>query len=323
MKKKCKFAQQNILFMIAKEIQIKENNPWRKVANDIDPNDEKCLYDTKNTYVVKDDEDRISKFNDGLKHDDEGKIIDDDRIILETPPEPWRGNPLSANLIILSLNPGYDPNINEILAKLIQSNKSVRRDLVTFRRDTLCLNAKSFLPEEKGNGPITCEEAEDMLSGWYWTKRLNTLQDELFKEIGLSKEEFYRKVAVIEFHGYSSKTSTKGFPFENKSNPLLKSQEFTRDLIDYISNRADVCFLIMRSKEKWEKQLLSNIWETLENKQKLIYKKNQTGRSCQYVTPNNLEKCFFDNGHIGNGYYKIKDLFIKLYSNKSVCPKTS
>ena len=314
--------------MTAKEIEIKENNPWRKVANDIDPNDEKCLYDTKNKYVVKDDEGRISRFNDDLKHDDEGKVIDDDRIILETPPEPWRGNPLSANLIILSLNPGYDPNINEILAKLIQSNKSVRRELVTFRRDTLCLNAKSFLPEEKGNGPITCEEAEDMLSGWYWTKRLNTLQDELFTEIGLSKEEFYKKVAVIEFHGYSSKTSTKGFPFENKSNQPLKSQEFTRDLIDYISNRADVYFLIMRSKDKWEKllslsQYNNNIWKKLEDMQKLIYKENQTGRSCQYVTRNNLEKCFFDNRHNANGYDKIKELFEKLYSNKPVCPQTS
>ena len=310
------------------EKEIKKKNPWRKVANDIHPNYEKCLYDTNNKYVVKDDEDRISQFNDDLKHDDEGKIIDDDRIVLETPPEPWRGNPLSANLIILSLNPGYDPNINEILAKLIQSNKDVRKDLVTFRRDTLCLNAKSFLPEKEGNGPISCEEAEDMLSGWYWTKRLNTLQDELFIEIGLSKEDFYKKVAVIEFHGYSSKTSTKGFPFENKSNTPIKSQEFTRDLIDHISNREDVYFLIMRSKDKWEKllslpQYNNNIWKTLEDKQKLIYKLNQTGRSCQYVTPNNLEKCIIDDGHIGNGYYKIKNLFTKLYSNKSLCSKTS
>ena len=179
------------------------------------------------------------------------------------------------------------------MARLLQSNETIRKGLVKFRRKTLLLEEDSFLPTNERKNPISIKEAEDMLQGWYWSKRFKTL----ITDIEFEETEFYKKVALIEYHGYSSKTSTRGFPFE-----ILPSQEFTIRLIKYIATKNDVCFLIMRSKDKWEKLLNSdgnNLWDELEKQGKLVYR-NNSGRS-QYITKENLKDC-----NCGNGYEKIK-----------------
>lgn len=290
----CNFAEQ-IAIMTEKE--LKDENPWKEVAMMILPDEKDCLFreEDKEAYVCENDRCIINEFNKNFEKGDSP-----DRIITNTPPEPWRGNPLKANLIILSLNPGYTPEINETIAKLIQSNDHIRTLLANYRKKTLELKADSFLPEdEKGDDQISCAQAEDMLSGWYWTKRLKTLQEELVQECNMSKTEFFRKVAVIEYHGYSSTTAARSFP-----NKPLPSQKFTIKLIKHIAYRKDVCFLIMRSKDKWEKLLVEdNIWGELDSKGKLIFRKTP-GRS-QYITNENLKDCNCENG---NGYEKIKEL---------------
>ena len=108
--------------------QLLERNPWKDIAEQIKPNVTNCLYDNSNEYVIQGKEkDRIIAFNNALKNTD-----DSDKIVLQTPPEPWRGNPLTANLIILTLNPGYDLNINKTLACLIQAIDDVRMELINF-----------------------------------------------------------------------------------------------------------------------------------------------------------------------------------------------
>ena len=290
------------------EKELKDKNPWNDVAEMIKPDMKDCLFreEDQESFVCKDDKCIIDEFNKSFV-----KGSSPDRIITNTPPEPWRGNPLKANLIILSLNPGYTPEINETIAKLIQSNEHIRTLLANYRIKTLELKVNSFLPEdEKGDDPISCEEAEDMLSGWYWTKRLKNLQEELEKERGISKTAFFRKVAVIEYHGYSSTTAAKGFPSKR-----LHSQVFTKELIKHIACRKDVVFLIMRSKDKWDKLMNydsegnidsegNNIWENLEKKGKLIFREKH-GR-CQYVTNENLHNC-----NCGNGYEKIKEALMR------------
>lgn len=250
------------------EKELKDKNPWKEVAKMLNPNEEDCLFrkESKEWYVCSDDKKRIRDFNNECKKNEF-------RIVTNTPPEPWRGNPLKANLILLSLNPGYDQNINESLAKLLQSNETVRKELVDFRRRTLELDDVSFMPDKNNKEPISCFEAEDMLSGWYWTKKFKELRE----ASGIKEEsDFYKRIALIEFHGYSSKKYHEWYGDQPK---FLKSQIFNKTLIQHIlEKRSDVCFLVLRSWETWEK-LLGNLMNSfLVNKNPL----------CQYLTEKNL-----------------------------------
>ena len=98
------------------EKQLKSKNPWKEVADMYNPNKDNCLYGEDNNYVCSCDKDAIKKYNEkaqGTK----------DEIITRIPAEPWWGNPFEARLIILSLNPGYVPKVNETLAKLMQTKQ--------------------------------------------------------------------------------------------------------------------------------------------------------------------------------------------------------
>ncbi len=290
------YLQKQMIITMRKE-ELKDKNPWNRVVENFHANETDCLLlvEDKGQYVCMKDKKAIQEYNTKCAKAKK----EDNQIITNTPPEPWRGNPLEANLVILSLNPGYSHVINETLAKLIQSNDIVRTQLANFRKRTLSLDAESFLPEDEKKGVISCEEAEDMLSGWYWSKRFYALQKELEMSANLTKKEFYRKVAVIEYHGYSSKLATTGLP-------LLPSQEFVRNLVKYISSKESTVFLIMRAMDKWEPLLNREndmIWDTLVEKKKLIYK-TKPGR-CQYITKDNLKEC-----NNKNGYEIIKDVLL-------------
>ena len=273
--------------------ELKASNPWRIVADKYDSSNPNCLFldDNDTSYVHPDDLNRIIQFN---SRNPEKEF----RIVTNTPPEPWRGNPLTARLIILSLNPGYIPEINMTLAKLLQSNPALRKELMAFRQKTLNLEAKSFLPlpeDEGGKGPITCKEAEDMLGGWYWTSKLKDLRNEFFgSQTPTSKreDEFYKRIALIEFHGYSSIRAKDSFPPKGKNaEQFLKTQEFVAEMIRHIARTKssnEVCFLIMRSKARWE-SLLNGFWNEPWFQKKLIIKE---GSRNQAMSQNNLGKYF-------------------------------
>lgn len=91
-------------------------NPWEYVAAMYDPNNLECLYGDQNNYVCAGDCKVVDDYNQKVK-DRSGEII------TKIPAEPWWGNPLKARLIILSLNPGYVPEVNETLAKLLQTKE--------------------------------------------------------------------------------------------------------------------------------------------------------------------------------------------------------
>lgn len=268
------------------EQEVKNYNPWRDVTKMFDIYEKRCLYDDNNEYMLEEDRDRIIKFNGDIKKHD-------DRIILQTPPEPWRGNPLEANLIILSLNPGFDVNINKTLAILLQADDAIREGVVNFRKDTLNLESHSFLPEGNPTKTISIKEAEDMLGGWYWTKRFNTLRNDSRVKTKLNENEFYKRVAVLQFFGYSSTTCEKGFPYY-KGNKELPSQEFNKKLIEYIVNyKSDkVRFLILRAKQQW----VGFLGEIYNKNRFMFLEKTNKGRSQSITKENLMEKD--ENGQI-------------------------
>lgn len=249
-------------------------NPWEHVAAMYDPNNLECLYGDKNNYVCLGDRKVIDDYNKKAKYVS-------DKIITKIPAEPWWGNPLKARLIILSLNPGYVPEVNMFLAKLMQTNEAVRRQLINYKARTLRLEVESFLPEEKTEEgcPISCKDAVNMLGDWYWVKMLRQLKKDAEKENGQINEDFfYRQVALIEYCGYSSETAKNSLPISEEG-----SYGFLMKLISYITKKEDVRFLIMRDSYHWDKLL-----KAVKCSSDKIWRRKPRSRS-QYLTPGNFE----------------------------------
>ena len=249
-------------------------NPWEYVAAMYDPNNLECLYGDQNNYVCAGDCKVVDDYNQKVKNPS-------DEIITKIPAEPWWGNPLKARLIILSLNPGYVQEVNETLAKLLQTNEAVRRQLINYKAKTLRLEAEAFLPEEETEDgcPISCKDAVNILGDWYWVKMLRQLKEDFKKKNGqINEEVFYRQVALIEYCGYSSVTAKSSLPLNEEG-----SYGFLKKLVSYISKKEDVRFLIMRDSYRWDRLL-----KEIECSDDKIWRRKPRSRS-QYITPGNFE----------------------------------
>ncbi len=254
--------------MLMAEKDLLEQNPWKDIMLD-------CLYSPdEERYVAEGDRRMVKDFNRRL---DSG---DPNRLILNVPPEPWQGNPLRAKVIFLSLNPGYVPEVNCTLARLLQSNADVLHRMVRFKQETLCLQSHSFFPDTNHETPVGTRDAICMLGDWYWERGFRTLRESV---CGGSYTEtmFYEDVAIMQYHAYSSVKYQRTFP---PSGAFLPSQMFTRDLIEYIyKERPSTLFVIMRSVDKWERLLSEHgLWGRLN---KVI---KESGSMSQAISRKNL-----------------------------------
>jgi hypothetical protein len=251
-----------------------EDNPWLEVAKMYIPSKIDCLYG-ENNYFCEGDRIAIGNYN--------KKASGTDEIITKIPAEPWWGNPLKARLIILSLNPGYVPEVNKTLALLMQSNDAIRFQTIAYKAKTLRLAVDSFLPikeDDVVDAPVSCRDCVNMLGDWYWVKMLRQLQEDVEKKAPMiDEEEFYKQVALIEYCGYSSETAKLSLPKSEEG-----SYGFLKKLLSHISKKEDIQFLIMRDANHWDKLL-----RTVEcSTDKILYRKSKS-RS-QYITPGNFEK---------------------------------
>lgn len=256
------------------EEELLKKNPWKEVASMYMPNRNDCLYG-ENNYLCEADRVVIENYN--------TKATGTDEIITKIPAEPWWGNPLKARLIILSLNPGYVPEVNKTLALLMQSNDAIRFQTIAYKAKTLRLAVDSFLPVKEDDvvdAPVSCRDCINMLGDWYWVKMLRQLQEDVEKmNPMINKEEFYKQVALIEYCGYSSETAKLSLPKSEKG-----SYGFLKELISHISKKEDILFLIMRDADRWDRLLGTAKCST----NKILHRKPKS-RS-QYVTPGNFEK---------------------------------
>lgn len=246
------------------DIEIKNNNPWSNIRLDL-------LYDSSYKYVCEGDEEQIKVFN---------KNVDDkNRLITNIPPEPWQGNPLKAKVIFLSLNPGYIDEVNHKLAKIMQNDKQLLIRIMDFKRQTLDLTSNSFLPEQNDEEPIGTKDAISMLGDWYWEKGFRELRKKVCDD-NYTEANFYRDVAIVQYHAYASEKFEKVFPRKEK---LLKSQEFTKQMIQHIRfSNPNTLFVVMRAKAKWQNFL----GETLYNKLNIIEKESKS--MSQAISPANI-----------------------------------
>lgn len=226
------------------EEEIKSKNPWKEVERKYVGNI--FLYSDTPNLVIKSDEEIINNFN--------NEVTDDYKYQLNVPAYPWYGNPLKANVIVLSLNPGYVER-ESVIARVIQNiGDSYSKGYTDHLRRMLLFECDSFLPDDQGLKGMTYRDLANLHQSWYWTERLtNAFVNK--KETGLEYEEINSKFAVIQYIGYSSKKYT---PF--KKRVQLPSQDFTRKLIEYILNNRNTLFIVSRNVKMW-KQFLGNLWD--------------------------------------------------------------
>lgn len=226
----------------------------------------------------------IDEFNQNVK--------DDYKYVLGVPAEPWRGNPLKAKIVILSLNPGFKLGVNDKVQ--YEKYRGSLEDAMAELINTLSFSVNGLLtPQEYyvksheefkkkyniKNVYVPCGDALNELSDYYWYKNINRLNINHKNEY-----EFFRNFAIIQYCAYTS-VSFKDFP----NGVVLPSQELTKKLIRYLAyEREDVVFVIMRSSAKWKQLLDADVWEKMQSR--LIVNKNMS----QSLSENNLGKKNFD-----------------------------
>lgn len=237
------------------ESELLEQNPWSDVLN-YERADYGVFYDSESRWLLKNDAYFINQFN-------SKNIGTDFEYKLNLRPEPFSGNPMTAKVVVLSLNPGYVERNNAVFAKLLNRIPSVSEVVKNHKDKQLQLRAAGMFCDER--------DAQCMLDDWYWYDVLTKLS----AEAQVDSDVVFRNVAVVQYVGYFSK-SYKALP----ANVTLPSQRFTRLLISYLATaKKDVLFVVSRSENEWRGLLGEEIWNLLESENRLIHRKQFTNKN--------------------------------------------
>ena len=161
------------------------------------------------------------------------------RIQTNSLPEPFIGNPNSAKLVLLSLNPGHDASVE---------TDHARREIRDAILDNLHQNYGEY-PFYAFN-PAFGKSAEFEQTGVakWWRKHTHRLQE----ATGLGDAPFAKKLFVIEWFPYpSERWFYSAEKFERARTPLCPSQTYSFQLaVSFLGDPA-VILLGMRSKDYW------------------------------------------------------------------------
>lgn len=210
-------------------------NPWLKLL----PSD--------GSYILEEDRESVSKFNQvaGTRK----------KINVESVPEPFIGNPKSATVVLLSLNPGdadadWESHHDGEFRKAMFNN----------------LHQKS---QEYPFYPLNPAFAWTGAGKW-WRPRTHELQ----LESGLDYATLAKKLLVIEWFPYHSKKSGLG------KTPICESQKYSFQLAKEMLDTRLV--VLMRARKQWLKVDQRSGRNSLRNPQ------------CGYITRGNTEGDLFD-----------------------------
>jgi hypothetical protein len=178
-------------------------NPWSELP-------------AQSPYILEMDWDSIKRYNQSVYKDEK-------KVIVESIPEPFIGNPQSAKLLLLNLNPGHSEDDRKA-----HSDKDFRRAMIhNLRRE----------PQECPFYALNPRFAWTACGQW-WRAHTESLH-----EAGLSWEAISAGLLVIEWFPYHSKSSAL------PSKPVCPSQEYSFQLArEMLGSKIAVR---MRSKKHW------------------------------------------------------------------------
>ncbi len=215
--------------------KLLKNNPWRGIADRFVDNEILYPQHAGAEFLCASDADMLHDFNE--------KADDSFRYHLNLPVAPWVGNPLTAKVIILSQNPETILPVDtfgNILRLIPQDMVSV---FAEHQRDTLRLQARSLWPVTESTSVIP-DVLANFHGAYYWWEVFNN-PDAIGLDIPLDD------IAIINYIGYNSSRNSNFF-----KNKKLKSQEYVKDLIEYIiENNPDTTFLVLHRPAEWKLML--------------------------------------------------------------------
>lgn len=229
------------------EDDLRKNNPWKRLS-------EKYygykLYDPSKTFATEEDLPMLERYNNS-------KAAPQCKYHLEIPAEPWGGNPLTADVIILSLNPGWKEECNKNEAIKLEHRPSISESIFAEKRNTLLLNVHGFMPMVGYGATEEIYKAFNKLGDNYWEHKLSWLRNAVPE---IDNIDFYQKFALVQYCAYTSEK----YGAELERGNYLPSQLFTKDVIRYVAyNRPNTKFVIFRAIDKWKELLDEDVWYTI------------------------------------------------------------
>lgn len=184
-------------------------NPWLKLRRD----------SLGGTFVLDIDRDYIEQHN--TKYDSRPEL----KVMINSIPEPFIGDPDSAKLVLLNLNPGH-------------SKEDENRHRDPKMKEALFRNLRH---EEQRYPfyPLNPDFADTGVGAW-WRKRTRKLHE------AVGVEALAKKLLVIEWFPYHSVKCKSGI-----SSASVKSQAYSHLLAMEMLQRNGVVVLGMRAKDRW------------------------------------------------------------------------
>ncbi|SDX05942.1 hypothetical protein SAMN05444410_108170 [Hydrobacter penzbergensis] len=208
-------------------------NPWSEILSKRDP------------YILNSDKELVENFNN--KNSTEYKIYTD------LPPEPYIGNPLTADIFLLALNPGYDGKEQGYL----QNNPALYQALL------------NNLVHQNTNYPLFFleERFSDSPGAKWWRKILKPLLEETNNNHLLLSQ----KICELQYFPYHSKSY-------KSVGKVLDSQQYTFDLLrKAIQNNKMI--IVLRSEKLWLEEVpeLKEKYFKLNSYQNVVISRNNLG----------------------------------------------
>ena len=253
--KKCELSKEDFIAQVTHptgwksvcEGDLRKSNPWKRLA---DKYYGYKLYDPSKTFAIEEDLPMLESFNNG-------EVAPQCKYHLEIPAEPWGGNPLTADIIILSLNPGWKEECNKNEAIKLEHRPSISESIFAEKRNTLLLNVRTFMPMVGYGATEEIYKEFNKLGDNYWEHKLSWLRNAVPE---IDDTDFYHKFALVQYCAYTSEKYGAGFGCGN----YLPSQLFTKEIIRYVAyNRPNTKFVIFRAIDKWKELLDEDVWYTI------------------------------------------------------------
>jgi hypothetical protein len=211
-------------------------NPWRQLC----PSD--------GTYVLDIDRKQIDEYNASKKKET--------KVIVDSIPEPFIGNPKTARLVLLNLNPGHSPD-----DKKWHSKPAFQQAMFSNLRheDSQKYPFYPLDPAFKESG-----------AGKWWRPLIRELQEETQLD-DPTDPTFAQRLMVIEWFPYHSGKSAL------PRKPVCESQKYSFQLAKQMLDKEGVVVVGMRSKDHWV-----NAFQAFEQVPFLI------NRQRPYITEGNM-----------------------------------
>lgn len=236
--------------------QLAADNPWLYIAHQI----EASGYENPNDAVHPKDRCIVEKYN--------ASASENHRLRLNLPPEPFQGNPLTAEVVILMLNPGFVEHCNVCIYNKL--SEAEQRAFVKAKCATMSMRDEWCVPNSDVMDGRMANIIND-IGERYWERKLRYVFDTV--------PDANSKIAVVNLLGYFS-NKYKPIPRRllGDSVPMLHTQEYTMRLVRYLMQQGKV--IIIRSR-KWFDYV-----PELENYEKSVLLKSPLNPT---VTPRNCK----------------------------------